>query len=108
MENIFGKMINIIQVNIRIIYHLEKEKNIIQMEIYYMKVILLMVNLKEMENIFMKIENIIQDNLKMVYFMEKEYYIIQMEKLNMKVIGSMINLLKIKILIFNYNILNKF
>ena len=67
-----------------------KELNIIKMEIYYMKVILLMVNLKEMDNIFMKIENIIKDNLKMVYFMEKEYYIIQMERLNMKVIILMI------------------
>ena len=60
------------------------------MEIYYMKVILLMVNLKEMENIFMKMVIIIQDNGKMVYFMEKELNIIQMEIYYMKVILLMI------------------
>ena len=65
---------------------MEKEYYIIQMEILYMKVIILMVNQKGMENIFMKKVNIIQDNIKMVYQMEKEYYIIQMEILNMKVI----------------------
>ena len=32
MENIFGKMTNIIQENGKRIYHMEKEKNIIQME----------------------------------------------------------------------------
>ena len=42
-----------------------KELNIIQMEIYYMMVILKMVNLKEMENIFGNKEDIIQDNGKM-------------------------------------------
>ena len=35
------------------------ELNIIRMEIYYMKVILLMIKLKEMENIFGKMVNII-------------------------------------------------
>jgi len=38
---------------------MEKEYNIIQMEIFNMKVILLMVNVKEMENIFGKMVNII-------------------------------------------------
>ena len=65
MENIFGMMINIIKVNLKIIYQMEKVLNIIQMVIFYMKVILLMVNLKEMENIMMKVEIIILDNGKM-------------------------------------------
>ena len=41
---------------------MEKELNIIQMEIFNMKVILLMVNLKEMENIIMKMVDIILEN----------------------------------------------
>ena len=45
---------------------MEKEHNIIQMEIFNMKVILLMVNLKEMVNIIMKIKNILLENIKMV------------------------------------------
>ena len=45
---------------------MEKELNIIQMEILNMKVIILMINMKEMENILGKMEIIIQDNLKMV------------------------------------------
>ena len=44
---------------------MEKEYYIIQMEIFYMMVNLLMMNMKEKENIFMKMENIIQENLKM-------------------------------------------
>ena len=44
---------------------MEKELYIIQMEKYYMKVIILMINLKEMENIFGKMVNI-KDNGKMV------------------------------------------
>ena len=67
-----------------------KELNIIKMEIYYIMVILLMVNLKEMENIFMKMVIIIQDNGKMEQQMEKEQNIIKMEILFMKVIGLMI------------------
>ena len=65
MENIFGKMLNIMQVNLKMIYQMEKEQNIIRIQKPYMKVILLMANLKEMENIFMKMEIIIQGNLKM-------------------------------------------
>ena len=45
---------------------MEKEQNIIQMEIFIMKVILLMVNLKEMVNIIMKMVNILLENIKMV------------------------------------------
>ena len=63
-ENIYGKIINIIQVNLKIIYQMEKELIIIQMEILNMMVNLLMVKEKEKENIFMKIVNIIQENLK--------------------------------------------
>ena len=33
MENIFGKMVIIIQVNLKMVYFMEKEKNIIKMEI---------------------------------------------------------------------------
>ena len=39
-ENIYGKIINIIEVNLKIIFQMEKELNIIQMEIFYMMVIL--------------------------------------------------------------------
>ena len=45
---------------------MEKEYYIIKMEIFNMKVIGLMIKVKEMENIFGKMVNIIQDNLKMV------------------------------------------
>ena len=69
---------------------MEKELNIIQMEKYYMKVIILMIKQKEMENIIGKMVNIILDNGKMVYSMVKVQNIIKMEKLNMKAIGLMI------------------
>ena len=65
MENIFGKMVNIIQVNLKIIYQMVKVLNIIKMEIYYMMVFGLMVSQKEMENLLEKMVDIIQDNLKM-------------------------------------------
>ena len=65
MESIFLKMVNIIQDNLKTDYIMEKEQNIIQMEILNMKVIGLMIKEKEMENIFGKMVNIIQDNLKM-------------------------------------------
>ena len=45
MENIFLKMVNIIQANLKIIQEMEKEHYIIKMEILNMKVIGLMVNL---------------------------------------------------------------
>jgi len=41
------------------VYFMEKEYYIIQMEILNMKVIILMVKEKEMENIFIKMVNII-------------------------------------------------
>ena len=44
---------------------MEKEKNIIQMEILNIKVILSMVNIMEKEKEFMKVVHIILDNLKM-------------------------------------------
>ena len=59
MENIYIMMVNIILVNLKIIFQMERELNIIQMEKYYMKVILLMAYLKEMENIFVKMVIII-------------------------------------------------
>ena len=66
MINIFGKMVNIIKVNIKIINQMEKVLNIIQMEIYYMKVILLMENLMEKENTIMIMVCILLENIKMV------------------------------------------
>ena len=66
MINIFGKMVNIIKVNIKIINQMEKVLNIIQMEIYYMKAILLMENLMEKENIIMIMVCILLENIKMV------------------------------------------
>ena len=45
---------------------MEKEQNIIKMEILNKKVIGLMIKEKEMENIYGKIVLIIQENLKMV------------------------------------------
>ena len=65
MENTFMKMVNIIQDNLKMVQNMEKEQNIIQMEILIMKMIGLMMNQKEMENVFMKMMNIIQDNLKL-------------------------------------------
>jgi len=44
---------------------MEKEQNIIQMEILNIKVILSMVNIMEKEKEFMKVVHIILDNLKM-------------------------------------------
>lgn len=45
---------------------MENEWNIIRMEIYYLKVTILMINKKDMENIFKKMMNIIKDNIKVV------------------------------------------
>ena len=66
MKNKYGIMENIIQVNLKIIYQMEKELNIIKMEKFNTKEILLMENLKEMENLFMMTVIISQVNLKMV------------------------------------------
>ena len=57
-----------------------------------MKVILLMVNLKEMGNIIMKMVIILLENGKMVSEMVKEFYIIRTEIFNMKEILLMVNL----------------
>ena len=48
------------------VYVMERENYIIQMEILNMKVNMLMIKEKEMENLFMKMVNIILDNGKMV------------------------------------------
>ena len=45
---------------------MEEENIIIKMEILNKKVIMLMVNMKEMENMYWKMVNIIQENLKMI------------------------------------------
>ena len=45
---------------------MEKEKNIMKMEILNMKVIMIMINMKDMENMYGKMVNIIQENGKMV------------------------------------------
>ena len=45
---------------------MEKEHYIIKMEKLDLKVIILIINMKEMENIFGKMVNIILDNIKMV------------------------------------------
>ena len=45
---------------------MEKELYIIRMEIYYLKVNMLMTKEKEMENIFMKMVNIIQEDGKII------------------------------------------
>ena len=66
MKKLSMKMVNIIQVNVKMVQHMEKENYIIRMEILNMKVILLMVKKKEMENVFLKMVNIIQVNGKMV------------------------------------------
>ena len=66
MENIFLKMMNIIQDNIKMTQEMGKEYYIIRMEILNMKEILLMENVKEMENIFLKMVNIIQAYLKII------------------------------------------
>ena len=65
-ENMFTKMVYIIQANLKIIQGMAKEKSIIPMEKLSMKVITLIIELKYMEKIFMKIVNIIQANLKII------------------------------------------
>ena len=62
MENIFGKMVTTIQANDQKVIRMEKGKNIIKMAHLYIKVILLMINMKDLENIFMEMEIIIQGN----------------------------------------------
>ena len=69
------KMVIIIQVKIKMEKDMEKENYILKMVIYYMKVIILMINQKVMESVFMMNIFIIQDNLKKEKGMEKEKYI---------------------------------
>ena len=52
MENKLIKMVNIILVNLKMIYQMEKELNITQMDISNMKVIGKMIKKKGMENLF--------------------------------------------------------
>ena len=75
---------------------MEKEQNIMKMEILNMKVILLMIIMKDMENIFVKMVIIILDNFWIIIDMVKEYCFLKMEILKKRVIGLMMNLLKIK------------
>ena len=51
MENVFGMMANIILGNLKMVYCMEKEHIINQMEKLHMKVILLTIKEKELENI---------------------------------------------------------
>ena len=57
-ENILMKMVTIMKGNFLVIKSMEKGY-IIEMEKFYMKGILKMINFKVMENLFMKMENII-------------------------------------------------
>ena len=57
---------------------MEKENNIIKMELLNVMAIMLMGKKKDMENIFGKMGNIILDNGLMIKNMEKEHYIIKM------------------------------
>ena len=66
MEKNFLKMVIIKQFNGKMDYDMEKELNIILMEILNMKEIGLMINMKEMENIYGKMVNIIQVNGKII------------------------------------------
>ena len=59
MVNIFGKIMNIILANGKMVLEMEKVYYIIKTEILNMMVILLMIKQKEMENILMKMVIII-------------------------------------------------
>ena len=65
MGSIYGKMVNIISENGKLVTVMEKEYYIILMEKLSMKEIMLMKNMKEMENIYGKMVNIIQESGKM-------------------------------------------
>ena len=70
---------------------MEKELNIIKMEILYMMVNILMVKEKVKENLFVKMVIIMQGNLKIMNLMEKENYLIKKIILYM-----MVNILMVK------------
>ena len=61
-------------------------------EIFYMRVVLLIMVEMASENIIMIMVNIILDNGKMIHQMAEVYYTIKMGRLNMKVISSTENL----------------
>ena len=79
MENIIGKMETFIKEIFKMIVFMEKEKNIIEMEILNMMVIMLMINMKDMEDIIMKMVNIILVNGLKVKDMVEVFYIKRME-----------------------------
>ena len=64
MENIFTKMVKVIQGNLKMIKKMVEVNIIIKMAIYAMMETLLMIALKEMENTIMKKVNIISENSK--------------------------------------------
>ena len=84
-ENIFGKMVIIIQEILKTIYSMEKGNIIMQMDNLDMMVNIFMIKEMEQENIFIKIKNIIQVDGNEVSSMEQEYIITQMGNLNIKV-----------------------
>ena len=90
MANNFQKKKNVfILENIKMVKNMEKEFNIMKMEIFFIKVILLKESGKEMVNYFQKIKNVfILENLKRVIAMEKEYHMMKMGILFIKVILS--------------------
>ena len=69
MVNIYMKMVDIIQVNLKMTYPMKKEFNIIKMELLIMKVIGLIGNMQEMVKIFLKMKDIKQANSELI----KEY-----------------------------------
>ena len=79
MDNIIGKMETFIKEIFKMIVFMEKEKNIIEMEILNMMVIMLMINMKDMEDIIMKMVNIILVNGLKVKDMVEVFYIKRME-----------------------------
>ena len=59
MENIFTKMVKVIEGNLKMGSYMAKVYIIMKMEKFVMKVILLMINMKEMEKLYGKMVNII-------------------------------------------------
>ena len=66
MESIFGKMVENIKDNGRMIREMEKEYNFIQMDKKNMKVNLQIERKKDMESLFMKMMENIKDNGRMI------------------------------------------
>ena len=59
MENIFTKMVKVIEGNLKMGSYMAKVYIIMKTEKFVMKVILLMINMKEMEDIIIQMVNII-------------------------------------------------